>query len=219
MGLYRGSAMPFLSHLIKRPIQYPISEYLKQKTNDTQHKTFYNYAIGASTGIIGPIFGTPLQVVKVSVQSSTSKNQIKNSFSYIKDNYMRNGIRGFYRGFIPTAIKDSVFGMSFIGNYYTFRDYLGTDKWYKNFISGASAHCVTWYVFIPIDYVKTTIQKSETKITILDVVKNTYKSQGIFAFWKGVVPACARTIPVSGIAMTGYEYTRMLLLPDLDEKK
>lgn len=104
--------------------------------------------------------------------------------------------------------------MSFIGNYYTFRDYLGTDIWYKNFISGASAHCITWYLFIPIDYVKTKVQKSEKKITPGYVIKTTIRDQGIRAFWKGVIPACLRTIPVSGIAMTGYEYVRQVLLED-----
>lgn len=200
-GIYRGSLMPWISHMIKRPIQYPISEYLKEQefTN--------NYVIGTVTGAIGPIFGTPLQVVKVAVQTSAGKDN-KNSMSYVKDNYRRNGIKGFYRGFLPTALKDSVFGMSFIGNYYTFRDHVGTDTWYKNFFNGAAAHCITWYVFIPIDYVKTTIQRSEKKITTMEVIKNTTKNHGVRAFWKGVVPACMRTIPVSGVAMVFYEKIR-----------
>lgn len=224
-GLYRGSAMPWLSHMVKRPIQYPISEYFKKQTADSEHSTFYNYLIGGATGVVGPIFGTPLQVVKIAMQTSEtqkSKNttphhvnhysdKSKNSWYYIKHNYRSNGIAGFYRGFLPTAAKDMVFGMSFIGTYYTLRDTIGTDKWYKNFANGAMAHCLTWCVFIPIDYVKTTVQRSEQKLKALDVIKSSYQKHGITVFWRGVVPACLRTIPVSGCAMMGYEYIRVYL--------
>lgn len=227
VGLYRGSMMPWISHMMKRPVQYLISENLKDRFNpsptnananmNTGGKTFYNYLIGAGSGIFGPIVGTPLQVVKISMQTSVndksdkSQSKMKNSLNYIAYNYRTHGISGFYRGFIPTLCKDTAFGMSFIGNYYTFRDYFGTDKWYNNFVSGSLAHSITWCVFIPIDYVKTIIQKSETKLTVRDVVRSSYKAHGIFVFWKGVIPACARTFFVSGFAMTGYEYARQLL--------
>lgn len=224
-GLYRGSAMPWLSHLLKRPVQFAFGEYLKslndnklinefdQETNIKFNNIINNFAIGAVTGCLGPVFGTPLQVIKVSMQTSQNDQQkTKNSWSYIKHNYKTNGVMGFYRGFIPTLVKDSVFGMSFVGTYYTMRDYVGDDKWYKNFFNGAFAHCVTWCLFIPIDYVKTTIQKSEVKIGVLTVIKSSLKTHGLTVFWKGVIPACLRTIPVSGIAMIGYESVRELVL-------
>ncbi len=66
-------------------------------------------------------------------------------------------------------------------------------------------------ILIPIDFVKTNIQRSSKPITIREVIKTTLKRDGPRAFWKGVLPACARTIPVSGIAMTGYEYVRAQL--------
>ena len=209
-GLYRGSAMPWISHLIKRPIQYPLAEYMKSKLTDSESSYARNYGIGAVNGLVGPVFGTPLQVVKISLQTSNNSD-IKNSREYIRDNYRRNGIKGFYRGFIPTAMKDSLFGMMFLGTYYSSRDYLGSDKWWKNFTSGAGAHCLTWFTLIPIDHVKTKIQRSETRLTILGVIRDSYRTGGIRVFWKGVIPACLRTIPVSGVAMVGYEYVRSKL--------
>jgi len=119
---------------------------------------------------------------------------------------------GFYRGFISTAIKDTIFGGAFIGTYYTLRDIIGRDTWYKNFFNGAAAHCFTWCVFMPIDYVKTTIQKSEKHLRIRDVVKQGYNDYGIKVFWKGVLPACVRTIPMSGIAMLSYEKIRAFIM-------
>ncbi len=213
LGLYRGSSMPWLSHMLKRPIQFAASEYLKTlsgKRNPGKPRYLDNYVIGGVCGLIGPVFGTPLQVVKVAVQTRTDK-EVRNSWDYIKSNYRKSGISGFYRGFLPTVMKDSIFGMSFVGSYYSFRDVLGTDRWYKNFLSGASAHCLTWYLFIPIDYVKTNIQRSKKNLTVMQVVKSSYAKHGVKVFWKGVVPACIRTIPVSGVAMTGYEWVRQRL--------
>ena len=207
-GLYRGASMPLLSHAIKRPVQYPIAEYMKNEMNKSNN-IMYNYGIGALNGLTSPLIGTPLQVVKISMQTSisvTDKN--KSSWSYIKHNYKNNGFIGFYRGFIPTAIKDTVFGMSFVGTYYTMRDHFGTDKWYNNFVNGCVAHSMTWFVFMPIDYVKTIIQKSEQKISVKNVIINSYQQYGIRVFWKGVIPACLRTVPVAGCAMTGYELVR-----------
>lgn len=169
-----------------------------------------NYFIGWTSGLVSPIFGTPLQVVKISVQTTTNKD-VKNSAEYIKENYLRNGLIGFYRGFIANVMKDSLFGMSFIGHYYTLRDYLGSDVWWKNFVSGASAHYLTWYTLIPIDYVKTKIQQSEKRRTITEVIRSSYRVGGIRIFWRGVFPACLRTIPVSGVAMVGYETVRNVL--------
>jgi Mitochondrial carrier protein len=210
IGLYRGSAMPWLSHLIKRPIQYPLAEYMKSKLSGSDSSFIHNYGIGAANGLIGPIFGTPLQVVKISLQTSDGSS-IKNSREYIRDNFRRNGIAGFYRGFIPTAMKDVMFGMMFLGTYYTLRDNLGSDTWWKNFISGATAHCVTWFTLIPIDHVKTKVQRSEKRIGVIHVIKSSYRTGGVRVFWKGVLPACIRTIPVSGVAMVGYEYVRSRL--------
>lgn len=56
MVLYRGATTPWISHLMKRPIQYPMAEKLKEQLPGTSN----NYLIGGATGAIGPIFGTPL---------------------------------------------------------------------------------------------------------------------------------------------------------------
>lgn len=205
LAFYRGSAMPWVSHMFKRPIQYPVSEWMKARLSETGMSGYgYNYLIGGSTGLIGPFFGTPLQVVKVGVQTSATGNTL----DYIEQTWSRFGLKGFYRGFLTTCWKDFIFGASFVGNYYTFRDIFGCSEWYQNFFNGAAAHCITWFLFMPIDWVKTHIQRSEEKLTIRRALMNGYKTGGVTIFWRGVIPACARTIPVSGAGMVGFEWVR-----------
>lgn len=209
-GFYKGASMPWLSHLLKRPMQFTIAEKIKLKNETWNNPYINNFTTGAFTGSTGTIFGTPLQCIKVNMQT----NDYKNISEYIKHNYRINGLRGFYKGVIATAMKDSTFGASFLGFYHTFRDNIGEDKLFgpdklwKNFIGGASAHCLTWAVLMPIDFIKTSIQRSETKLTVREVIVTNFKEKGIRVFWKGLLPACLRTIPVSGFGMTGYEYVR-----------
>ena len=218
-GFYRGSAMPWISHMLKRPIQYPISEWMKAKAKsiragNTRFSMLDNYAIGFANGIVGPIFGTPLQVVKISMQTNTAASA-GTSWQYIVSNWRRNGIRGFYRGFFPTMAKDCMFGSAFLGTYYTLRDITGSNVWYKNALNGSTAHCLTWMLLIPIDYVKTNVQSSEKKRRVIEVIRAGYREGGLRIFWRGVVPACLRTIPVSGCAMIGYETVRSTLTEKL----
>jgi len=59
--------------------------------------------------------------------------------------------------------------------------------------------------FIPIDHVKTRLQRPDNTRTAIEIVRRAVVTKGITAMWAGALPACLRTIPVSGIAMTGYE--------------
>lgn len=200
-GLYKGGTMPLLSHLAKRPLQFPCSEYLKRNRPEG-FGLGWNYIVGAVQGPLGSVFGTPLQVVKIRSQLETNT-----VVGHLKNVIGESGAKGLYRGFTATLAKDCLFSASFLGHYYTLRECWGSDKMYKNFINGATAHCATWMILIPIDFVKTNVQKSKTPTTISNVVSTTLKTHGPLAFWRGVVPACLRTIPVSGIAMIGYEAT------------
>lgn len=209
MVLYRGAAAPWISHLMKRPIQYPMAEKLKQYLTGTSN----NYLIGGATGAIGPLFGTPLQVVKVGMQTSTSNDFT--TTQYIKQIAQTKGLKGFYRGLGATVMKDTLFGASFLGHYYTLRDYFTKHSkvvtWQVTFFSGAAAHCATWLLLIPIDSIKTKAQNFKEHRGTIEIVKNTIKTEGVLSLWRGVLPACLRTIPVSGVAMVGYEYIRSYL--------
>ena len=66
--------------------------------------------------VTDPLYGTPLQVVKVSMQTITN-SEIKNGIQLIKNIFQTQGFIGFYRGFIPTIMKDIVFSGSFLGTF------------------------------------------------------------------------------------------------------
>lgn len=204
IGFYKGSSMPWVSHGLKRPIQYAIAEQWK-RNQVFGNGPYSNYITGLFQGSIGTILGNPLQVIKIRAQ--TNEHSTIQNILFIWES---KGPIGFYRGFIPTLMKDSIFGMSFLGNYYTLRDRYGSDSFQQNFINGAVSHCITWMIFIPIDTIKTNVQKSINKPTF-DVIKSIHTNYGIIGFWRGIIPACIRTVPLSGCAMMSYEGVRNIM--------
>lgn len=223
LTFYKGSLSPWINHMIKRPIQFSIAEpakiYLTNKLDGKTNTCYINYIVGASTGIVGPLYGTPLQVVKVSMQTTTNP-EIKNSFQLIKHILKTDGFIGFYRGFNPTVMKDIVYSGSFLGTYLSLRDYFGCDIWWKNSMNGILAHCFTWCVFMPFDYIKTNSQKyldvGEKKLSIYEIVKRGYNIHGITGFWRGIIPACSRAVAISGVSLAGYEKVRQLVTDKLN---
>ena len=207
VGLYRGAMIPLISHVTKRSYQFPIWHYLHEKLG------INSYLSGFISGATGTIVGVPLQVTKVNTQSTT-QSKYKNSFHFAKEHLKRQGILGFYRGFKINLLKDSVFGAVFLGNYGFLRNLVekyAIDKkteYIGNFIAGGVAHMVTWGVFIPIDHVKTQVQRTDTNMTVSAVIKNTIRTGTYLHLWRGVGPALLRIFPVSGAGMLIYEYVK-----------
>ena len=222
-NFYKGGLISLLSHVSKRPLQFSLGEYLKKEKYLDGTGLAKNFIIGVSSGIIISPIATPFQVLKIRKQTNVSKESMCKDFLYI---YKNNGISGIYRGMFPTVMRDCLFSAGLMGFYYSLRDIFGSGikqvKIYDqvvpillDFINGSFSYCFTWSLLMPLDFIKTTVQKSdqksEVKNKISDIIITNYKQNGISVFWRGLLPTCIKTFPVSGIAMTGYEYTRKIL--------
>lgn len=203
-ALYRGVTIPLMSHIIKRSYQLNIYENLLKKN-------WNPYSIGFIAGPVGTLFGNPLQVIKVNTQSTT-KRRYKNALDFIKKYRKREGLKGFYRGFKANLMKDIIFSCVFLGNYTILKRELPDNLFYK-FIAGGSAHSFTWAVFIPVDYIKTQVQKNKNN-TITSVINKIIAGGSYRTLWRGVIPAVGRIFPVSGLGMLAYEITKKRLIKD-----
>lgn len=216
-GFYRGVAAPLASHLVKRPPQFAVTEAAKAVVGES---TTANYAIGFVTGGVAGALGTPFQVVKVGMQTSGTA-QFPTAGAYVRHLWGRNPtaaarLRIMWRGAGVCMSKDAIFGCAFVGTYYTLRDKTRTWTWPPPLIlhglNGAAAHCISWFVLIPIDHVKTHfLHASSPPASLADHLRVTIHTGGVGAMWRGVVPMCARTLPMSFVALSVYELVRDLL--------
>merc|ERR1712048_716560 len=153
-----------------------------------------SFAAGLFSGATGSLLGTPLQVIKINAQTTT-RDQHRNAFTFMRQRIMDKGVLSLWRGLSASLAKDSSFGCVFMGSYDFLRKRLiGNDTHGKRFFNGAMAHVITWGMLMPVDFVKTGVQRSEVPISPLTFTRQMLQTHGLLHFWKGSVPACIRAV-------------------------
>lgn len=138
------------------------------------------------------------------------------------------GIRGFYKGFVPTTARQAAnsavrFGVytwlkQIAESYTSPGERLGT---VSTFGLGAIAGAVTVYTTQPIDTVKTRMQSLEAKSQYKNSIQcgwSIFKNEGLLTLWSGATPRLGRLVLSGGIVFAGYEKT-MELLNKIDPQK
>lgn len=210
-GFYRGCGVPLLSHMLKRPLQFPFFNHLINIFSD--YPVTGPYMAGVVSAASTTLIGTPLQVIKIKQQTDSKMSTPQ----FIIHRYRQHGLPSFYKGFRITMMKDGGFGGCFLGTYYHLRARNGSDSISTNFFNGSVAHIATWALLFPIDLIKSTIQKSDEPIGIIQTIRRIYQEEGLRRFWRGLTPALIRSIPVSGFGMVAYELANDLIKDDPNE--
>jgi len=143
----------------------------------------------------------------------------------VKKVYASAGIRGVYRGFMVTTLRDTpTFGVYF-------SSYEWIKRWwcrnYKSqqtgmFISGGVAGVLGWLATYPLDVIKSRLQTDRLDRPkysgIIDCTKKSYHQEGWKFFFKGLGPTLARAFIVNGTTFVGYELS-LGILQKLHERK
>jgi hypothetical protein len=164
----------------------------------------------ALAGSLTRLFTHPLDTLKARLMASTSSN--------LKDcvitTFKGEGIRGFYRGFLFTAISSVPASCLYFSSQEWSREH-----WFPSALhSGFFAEVLSCAVYVPIDVVKERMQAQLldpiTKEyglkynTGIGAVKNIYKHEGILGFYKGYFSTLASFGPFSGLYFFFYEEYR-----------
>jgi len=165
---------------------------------------------GMLTGMLTTPLVTPVECIK-------SKIQVLNpDFSTIKMTNLvlkEAGLRGLYRGFLATLIRN-VFGDSaFFGSYELSKPPLRQQFGYHlgTLIAGGFAGIAYWTSIYPIDLVKNRLQTDKLKYEdmkykgIIDGIQKIYTEEGYVAFWKGFKITLLRAFFVNAVGLYAYE--------------
>jgi hypothetical protein len=202
LGMYKGY-LPVLASIIPRAgINYSMYEYiyynLRKKGYDGWH---INLLSGmCSGGIAGLIMATPVENIK-------TYRICEGTNIPIKTIYEREGIKVFYKGMIPTIIKESTtYGTRFL--FYTSM-YKKLEEKNINFvlnsiISSTTAGFMSSYLNNPLDVIQTRKQMPNNNKKA-DTIKTIIKNEGWQSLYKGSFVRSLRTIPAAGISFLTYE--------------
>ncbi|XP_030539545.1 mitochondrial phosphate carrier protein 3, mitochondrial-like [Rhodamnia argentea] len=156
---------------------------------------------------------TPLDLVKCNMQIDPAKyKSISSGFGIL---FKEQGVRGFFRGWVPTLLGYSAQGACKFGFYEFFKKYYADIAGpeyatkYKTLIylaGSASAEVIADVALCPFEAVKVRVQTQPGFARGLsDGLPKYIKSEGALGLYKGLVPLWGRQIPYTMMKFASFE--------------
>lgn len=163
------------------------------------------------------VFKKHFVLVKQVQQSGTI---YKGPLDCVKQLYRTGGLRSIYKGTCATLLRD----LPASGMYFMTYEWLQTVltpvggsrsdlSVGKTLFAGGMAGIFNWLVAIPPDVLKSRLQTApEGKYNgVRDVLKETMRTEGIRAFYKGCTPVMIRAFPANAACFMGFELALKVL--------
>eukprot|EP00350_Pseudokeronopsis_sp_OXSARD2_P007228 CAMPEP_0170550254 /NCGR_PEP_ID=MMETSP0211-20121228/8327_1 /TAXON_ID=311385 /ORGANISM="Pseudokeronopsis sp., Strain OXSARD2" /LENGTH=234 /DNA_ID=CAMNT_0010856697 /DNA_START=200 /DNA_END=901 /DNA_ORIENTATION=+ len=145
--------------------------------------------------------------------------------------YQREGLTGYYRGFVPSILKNTLNSGTYFSTLYYLKytlhmmDVMSEHK--ENFLASALARCVQSTLCNPLIVIKTRqeVLGFGEYSNFFDGVRKVYQMEGTGGFFTGLRISLLRDVPFSGLFFPIYEhskyfYQRVLNIdPTLEENK
>lgn len=155
---------------------------------------------GLLSGAIGITIANPTDVVKIRMQGQKTGAEAKYSSAmdcYAKT-YKFEGIPGFWTGYGPNLMRNSIISCTEVATYDQFKQMLMQytpmkDNLLTHFTAGLMAGFAATCVGSPFDVIKTRIMSRGSEFNgTIDCVVKTFRNDGILAFYKGFTSNFAR---------------------------
>ncbi|XP_077861840.1 mitochondrial basic amino acids transporter-like [Saccoglossus kowalevskii] len=225
-GLYKGLASPLAGLAFINAIIFGVQANTLRQFKD---QTIVSHSIaGAAAGAVQCVVACPMELAKVRLQLqgkgeshhyySTHKHAYKGSIQCIYKIYIKEGIKGCYRGLNSTLIRDIPGFTLYFAAYETFCTFFqsrhpkGENLGLAELIiaGGLSGTC-SWLLSHPIDVIKSRIQADAVEGTPLyrgtiDCLRKSIKAEGFRVFLNGLSANLLRSFPVNAATFTVYTY-------------
>ncbi|XP_022724764.1 mitochondrial arginine transporter BAC2-like [Durio zibethinus] len=228
-ALYRGMGAPLASVTFQNAMVFQIYAILSRafdsSVSATDPPSYKGVALGGvGTGALQSVMLSPVELVKIRLQlQSTSYATIQSAsahtgpISVAKGILKTEGLRGLYRGFAITALRDAPAHGFYFWTYEYTREQLhpgcrksGQESLRTMLIAGGLAGVASWVCCYPLDVIKTRLQAqsptSPQKYNgIIDCLHKSVKQEGYRVLWRGLATAVARAFVVNGAIFSAYE--------------
>ncbi|XP_033647117.1 mitochondrial basic amino acids transporter-like [Asterias rubens] len=220
-GFFKGMASPLAGLAFINTIVFGVQgNMMRQIENQTP---FSHFCCGAVSGSIQSVIAGPMELAKIRMQMEgigedkqhQTKTHYKGSIDAIRKIYHQEGIRGCYRGFTLTLLRDTPgFATYFMSYDILCRRIADVSKDNEIGIggllmAGGLSGMISWCVSFAADVMKTRIQadgiegpQSCQYTGTIDMIKKSYHSEGITVFAKGLGASLLRAFPVNAATFT-----------------
>ena len=163
----------------------------------------------ASGLIASTLIVTPSERIKTAlIDDARTVRQYRSPFHAVQMTLRKDGVRGLYRGYVGTTLKQTSATAFRLGSYNimqdSYRRHSVEQGTVLNFVTGGLAGLITTLATQPFDVVKTRSQSlggCSTTSAFRDVISD----DGVRGFWKGTTMRLGRTVLSGAILFTVYE--------------
>lgn len=179
---------------------------------------------GIGTGAIQSLILSPAELIKIRLQlqgtdqtRSYQAERLTGPVDVARSILRKEGLRGMYRGFTITVLRDAPAHGFYFWTYEYMREHLhpgcrknGKESLRTMLISGGLAGVASWVCCYPLDVVKTRLQAQSTSSVqkyngIIDCFYKSVKADGYGVLWRGLGTAVTRAFVVNGPIFCAYE--------------
>ncbi|KAI9449415.1 mitochondrial carrier [Lactarius psammicola] len=239
LAFYKGTLTPLLGIGACVSIQFGVLEYTKRYFTAQNIRSGKGVAqsaalstpqllvAGALAGLGNGFVSGPVEHIRIRLQTQSNTNPVyRGPFDAIKKIAAKYGIRGIYKGQNVTFLREATgYGVYF----WTYEKLVQREMAQKGIrreqispgsaiLYGAAAGYALWAVIYPIDMVKSRMQTDgfspsdgQKYRSALHCVRTVWKSEGISAFTRGLVPTLIRSPFANGATFLGFEMANRLL--------
>ncbi|CCC69430.1 hypothetical protein NCAS_0C04400 [Naumovozyma castellii] len=215
-NLYKGMSPPLLMEVPKRAVKFASNEQFQQimmkKFKLKEVTSTVTLLAGTFAGITESLIVVPFELVKIRLQDAQSdyRSPIRCTRTIIEN----QGLFGIYAGFESTIWRNTIWNASYFGLIFQVKKFIprakSTTKFQgirNDFLVGAIAGCMSCFLSVPFDVVKTRMQGSKKTSSGMcygwawQSVFLIYRTEGIKGIYKGILPIICRYGPGGGLLL------------------
>lgn len=218
-ALYTGCSSLVLGNMGKDAVRFFAYDAIKKQLAGPDGRTgffqgiFSGMCAGAAESVLAV---TPSECIKTALidDAKGGRGTLKGFPDAIRSIVRTQGLKGLYRGLLPTTIKQASTSAVRMGSYSFMKETTESRGIEHNslttFLMGSIAGVITVYTTQPFDSIKTRAQALGSAGTV-EAFKSIVADHGIKGFWRGSTMRLGRLILGGGIVFTVYEKTRSTL--------
>eukprot|EP01097_Dermamoeba_algensis_P008865 TRINITY_DN6081_c0_g1_i1.p1 TRINITY_DN6081_c0_g1~~TRINITY_DN6081_c0_g1_i1.p1 ORF type:complete len:219 (-),score=68.14 TRINITY_DN6081_c0_g1_i1:271-927(-) len=179
-------------------------------------------ASGAAAGFFASLVLCPVELIKCRLQVQQNElPRFKGPIDCLVQTLKTEGIRGLYRGYLGTMIREVPGNAIWFGVYEAVCRLQAPLNGTKDdltlpqlMVSGAFAGMFYWLIPFPADVIKSNMQTSLSsggQSTFFSTCQKIYRTQGIKGFYRGCGITVSRAAPSNAVIFGSYELCRKIM--------